>query len=140
MTILEELKQIARACKTSEEFSKRAIVLYPNVMDEAELRELYRREAHERDRKKAWELYDKTIEPALLKRADTKDLWYETWIDLEETWIDKWFASFQYMKVDDIIEVCAKYLNERERFYGSSDYIDMLNTMVKDIKFDEEDD
>jgi hypothetical protein len=38
------------------------------------------------------------------------------------------------MKDEEVVEVCAKYLNERERFYSSPDYYDMLDEMVKDIK------
>ena len=71
----------------------------------------------------------------MLKRPECKDLWYEVWIDLSEDWIDKWFSSFRYMENKDIIEVCVKYLNDRERFYDSSDYIDMLNKMVADCDF-----
>jgi hypothetical protein len=38
------------------------------------------------------------------------------------------------MKDEQIIEVCAKYLNEQERFYDSPDYTDMLDKMLKDAE------
>lgn len=143
-TIFDDLRQIARVCKSAEEFTDRAhgflndIVKQP-ICTDAELRKLYTQEQRFLDEKQAWSVYDETITPALNKRADCKELWYEVWIDLEETWLDKWFASFRFMDVKEVVEVCAKYLNERERFYDSPLYIDVLNEMIKDIKFEEND-
>lgn len=143
-TIIDELKEIAQQCKTSEEFTRRAKSYLHNVkkieqdiMKESDLRDIFRKVDYKREKEKAWEKYNNTIEPMLKQRADCKKLWYETWIDLEESWIDKWFASFQFMGDKEIVEVCAKYLNEQERFYGSPDYYDMLNDMVKDVVWDE---
>ena len=137
----EDLEQIAQNCISSEEFTERAHRFFkmsgwptPPISD-CGIRDIYRKIELKREEDKAWEKYDNTIKPMLHKRADCKGLWYETWIDLSETWLERWFASFQYMKDEEIVEVCAKYLNERERFYGSADYYDMLDKMVADIKF-----
>ena len=73
----------------------------------------------------------------LKKREDCKGLWYETWIDLDEAWEDKWFAAFQFMTDNQIVDACAKYLNEQERFYDSPDYYDMLDRMVESISEEE---
>lgn len=142
MTIIEELKKIAAACITSEEYTERAKKylkeekgIKQDFMTDGELREIYRKADYEREKKKAWEKLDGTIIPALKKRPDCKGLWYEVWIDLDESWEDKWFAAFRLMKDEDIIEACAKYLNEQERFYSSPGYYDMLNKMVADIKW-----
>ena len=140
-TIKSELREIANNCITSEEFTKRAKVyikevkgISQDIMSDSELRDIYREVDYKREVDNAWDKFKHTILPMLLKRADCKKLWYETWIDLEESWEEKWFASFRFMKVEDIVDVCAKYLNERERFYSSPDYYDMLNELVKDIK------
>ena len=140
-TIKDELEQIAKVCITSKEFTDKAKAYLKNnkgitqpIMTDSELRDIYRKVDYQREKDKAWEKYNNTIEPALLKRADCANLWHETWIDLEETWIEKWMQTFRYMSDNEIVEVCAKYLNECERFYGSPDYFDMLNNMVKDIK------
>lgn len=137
MTIKEELQQIAKVCITSSEFTDKAKSYLKNnkgisqpLMSDSELRDIYRKVAYQREKDKAWEKYGNTVEPALKKRADCANLWYETWIDLEESWIDKWMQSFQFMSDKEIIEVCAKFLNEQERFYDSPDYIDMLNKML----------
>lgn len=141
-TITSELKEIALMCINSDEFTKRAKDYLKNVkgihqpiMEDSELRAIYHDEKAKEERAKAWDKLDKYIMPMLKKRADCKGLWYEVWIDLSESWLDKWFSSFRFMKDEEIIEVCAKYLNERERFYSSSDYYDMLNEMVKDAEF-----
>ena len=73
---------------------------------------------YQREKDKAWEKYNNTIEPALLKRADCANLWHETWIDLEESWFEKWMQTFRYMSDNEIVEACAKYLIKRERFYN----------------------
>lgn len=137
MTIKEELQQIAKVCITSSEFTDKAkSYLKKNkgisqpLMSDSELRDIYRKVAYQREKDKAWEKYKNTVKPALKKRADCANLYYETWIDLEESWIDKWMQSFQFMSDKEIIEVCAKFLNEQERFYDSPDYIDMLNRML----------
>lgn len=83
--------------------------------------------SYQKEVDKAWEVYNNIINPSLKLRPECKCPWYEVWIDLSEDWFKKWFASFRYMEYKDFIEVCVKYLNDRERFYGSSDYTDMLN-------------
>ena len=145
MSIKEELEKIALACITSEEYTERAKRylkevkgIKQDIMSDNELRDIYRKVDREREVEKAWEKYNKIITPALCKRPDCKGLWYETWIDLDECWEEKWFASFRFMKDEDIVEVCAKYLNEQERFYSSPDYYDMLDRMVADIKWEKE--
>lgn len=138
----EDLEQIAQNCISSEEFTERAHKYFKMngwstpPIDDCGIRDIYRQVDLKRQEKAAWEKYNNTIEPALLRRVDCKGLWYETWIDLSETWLERWFASFCYMNDEQIIDACAKYLNERERFYGSPDYYDMLDKMVADIKFD----
>lgn len=139
-TIKDELVAIALVCKTSEEFEGRAKTYLKDVkgvnqpfMNDAELRELFRKANHEAEVKKAWEVLDKVIKPMLYKRPEVKGLWYEVWIDLDENWLDKWFSSFRYMDNVAIVEVCVKYLNDRERFYSSPDYYDMLNKLVADL-------
>ena len=143
-TIIEELERIAKVCNTSDEFTIRAKNylrdekgINQSLMSDGELRDIFRKVDYDREREKAWKIYDEVIEPSLLKRPECKGLWYEVWIDLSEDWIDKWFSSFRYMENKDIIEVCVKYLNDRERFYGSSDYTDMLNGMLKNCEFSE---
>jgi len=144
MTIKEELKQIAKNCITSEEFTERAKKylketkgISQGIMSDSELRDIYRVVDKEREEDKAWEKFDNTIKPALLQRPDCKNFWYEVWIDLEEDWLEKWFTSFRLMKDKEIIEVCAKYLAERDRFYFSPDYYDGLNKMVAEAFKDE---
>ena len=139
-TLIYQLREIAAQCKTSDEFTKRAKDYIKNVskidmdlMEDGELREIYRKVDYKRKVDEAWEKYDNTIKPMLKKRTDCKGLWYETWIDLSETWIDKWFSAFQFMSDEEIVNNCAKYLNEQQRFYDSPDYYDMLNNMVKII-------
>ncbi len=141
-TIKEELESIAGVCNTSEEFSVRAKNYLRNeknirqpLMSDGELREIFRKVSYQKEVDKAWEVYDNIINPSLKLRPECKGLYYEVWIDLSEDWIEKWFASFRYMEYKTIVEVCVKYLNDRERFYGSSDYIDMLNGMIKDCNF-----
>ena len=138
VTIKEELEQIAKVCITSREFTDRAKDYLKNnkgitqpIMSDSELRDIYRAVDYQREYDKAWEKYNNTIQPMLKKRADCANLWYETWIDLSDTWIDKWMQTFRYMSDNDIVEVCAKYLNECERYYDSPDYIDMLDNMAK---------
>lgn len=137
-TIKEELEQIAKVCITSSEFTDKAKDYLKNnkgitqpIMSDSELRDIYRAVDYQREYDKAWEKYDNTIKPMLKKRADCANLWYETWIDLSDTWVDKWMQTFRYMSDNDIVEVCAKYLNECERYYDSPDYYDMLNKMAK---------
>jgi hypothetical protein len=143
MTIKQELEKIANACITSQEFTERAKSylketkgIKQKLMSDGELRDIYREVDRKREIEKCWEKYKNTIHPALNRRPDCKGLWYEVWIDLDECWEGKWFSSFRFMKDEDIIEVCAKYLNEQERFYSSPDYTDMLDKMVENIKFD----
>jgi hypothetical protein len=141
-TIKEELESIAKVCNTSDEFTIRAKNylrdekgINQSLMSDGELRDIFRKVDYDREKEKAWKIYDEVIEPSLTKRPECKGLWYEVWIDLSEDWIDKWFSSFRYMENKDIIEVCVKYLNDRERFYGSSDYTDMLDKMVAECDF-----
>lgn len=144
MTIKEELEKIAMACITSAEFTKRAKTylkeekgISQDIMSDGELRDIYRVVDRKREIEKAWEKYDKTIIPALSKRPECQKLWYEVWIDLDECWESKWFSSFRFMKDEDIIEVCSKYLNERERYYSSPDYYDALDRMVADLEWED---
>lgn len=141
MTIKEELEQIASVCITSEEYTERAKRylkeekgMKQDIMNDEELRDIYREVNRKREVEKCWEKYDKTILPALYKRTECKGLYYETWIDLDESWEEKWFSSFQYMKDDEIVDVCVKYLNQQERFYSSPDYYDMLNKMIANLE------
>lgn len=143
-TIIEELESIAKVCNTSDEFTIRAKNylrdekgINQSLMSDGELRDIFRKVDYDREKEKAWKIYDEVIEPSLLKRPECKGLWYEVWIDLSEDWIEKWFASFRYMDYKAIVDVCVKYLNDRERFYGSSDYTDMLNGMLKNCEFSE---
>jgi hypothetical protein len=140
MTIKEELEQIARVCATSQEYTDKAKAYLKNckgltqpLMSDSELRDIYRKIDFQREIDKGWEKYDNTIDTMLKQRADCDNLWYETWIDLRETWEEKWMQSFRFMNDKEIVEVCAKFLNERDRFYGSPDYVDMLNKMIKDL-------
>ena len=118
MTIKEELEQIASVCITSEEYTERAKRylkeekgMKQDIMSDEELRDIYRSVDRKREVDKCWEKYDKIILPALYKRTECKGLYYETWIDLDESWEEKWFSSFRYMKDDEIVDVCVKYLN-----------------------------
>ena len=121
---LEDLKQLAKACKSSEEFAERAEELDKGGV----YRRMYRMFKHE----DMWEAHKK-VKEALLKRADCRNLWYEVWIDLSENWESMW-GILKEMTFGERVEKCAAYLNERERFYGSSDYTDMLDAMLATIK------
>ena len=139
-TIIGELEAIAGQCLTSAEFTKRAKSYIKNVkgitqplMSDCQLRDIFRKVDGRRMLKAAWEKYNTTIKPALNKRPECKGIWYEAWIDLAESWPDKWFECFRFMGDKEIIEACVKFLNERERFYDSPDYIDSLDSMIKDI-------
>lgn len=136
MTIIDELKQIANVCITSAEFTNKAktyLAKSKNIkqpmMSDSELRDIYREVEYNREVDKAWEKYDNTIKPMLFQRPECKHIYYEAWIDLEESWIYKWMNVFRYMNDNEIVEVCSKFLNEQERFYNSEDYIDMLNSL-----------
>lgn len=136
MTIIDELKQIANVCITSAEFTNRAKTylaksknIKQRIMSDSELRDIYREVEYDREVDKAWEKYDNTIKPILQKRPECKHIYYEAWIDLEDSWIYKWMNVFRYMNDNEIVEVCVKFLNEQERFYNSKDYIDMLNSL-----------
>ena len=139
MTIREELEKIAGVCESSAEFTQRAKLylkeykgIKQDIMNDAELRDIYREVDRKREEDNAWEKYDNVIHPMLNKRPECKGLWYEVWIDLTDTWIDKWFSTFRFMKDEEIVEVCVKFLNKQERFYDSPDYYDMLNRLVED--------
>lgn len=136
MTIIDELKQIANVCITSAEFTNKAktyLAKSKNIkqpmMSDSELRDIYREVEYNREVDKAWEKYNHTIQPMLHQRIECQHLWYEVWIDLSDSWIDKWMDAFRYMRDDEIVEVCVKFLNEQERFYSSPDYTDMLNSL-----------
>lgn len=140
-TITEKLEKIAWQCETSKEFTGRANNYILNVlgikeklMKDSELRDIFRKVAYKREVKKAWEKYNNTIEPMLKNREDCQGLWYETWIDLHEAWEDKWFEAFKFMSDKEIVEACAKYLNQQERYYDSPDYYDMLDRMAEALK------
>lgn len=140
-TITEKLEKIAWQCETSKEFTDRANNYILNVlgikeklMKDSELRDIFRKVAYKREIEKAWEKYNNTIEPMLKNREDCQGLWYETWIDLHEAWEDKWFEAFKFMTDKEIVEACAKYLNQQERYYDSPDYYDMLDRMAESLK------
>jgi len=140
-TILKKLENIAYQCETSKEFTDRANNYVLNVlgikeklMKDSEFRDIFRKVSHKKEVKKAWEKYNNTIKPMLKEREDCQGLWYETWIDLGEAWEDKWFEAFKFMSDKEIVEACAKYLNQQERFYDSPDYYDMLDKMVESLK------
>ena len=136
-TFGEELKKIAGVCESSAEFTKRAKQylreykgIKQDIMSDAELRDIYREVARKREEDKAWDKFCNVIRPMLHKRPECKGLWYEVWIDLTDSWIDKWFSTFRFMKDEEIVEVCVKFLNKQERFYDSVDYTDMLDRLV----------
>lgn len=120
----EDFKQLANACKTSEEFAERAARLDNGAL----YREMYRKFKEE----EIWAEHKK-VKKALLDRVDCKELWYEVWIDLAEDWFSMW-GILKEMPFEERVEKCAAYLNERERFYGSADYTDMLNGMLRNIE------
>ena len=136
MTIIDELKKIANVCKSSTEFTNRAKTYLAKsknitqpIMKDNELRDIYREVEYNREVEKGWEKYRNTIHPMLNQRIECQHLYYEVWIDLSDSWKDKWMSTFRFMSDDEIVEVCAKFLNEQERFYNSEDYIDMLNSL-----------
>lgn len=120
----EELKQLALACKSSEEFAERASKLDGLAL----YREIWREFKGEEDEETRWKVHDHLVQ-LLKQRADCKGLWYETWIDLSDNWEIMW-PTLRLMGEREQLEVCAKFLNEQERFYDSKDYIDMLNTLL----------
>lgn len=136
MTIIDELKQIANVCKSSTEFANRAKTYLAKskhitqpIMKDNELRDIYREVEYNREVEKGWERYNKLILPMLHQRIECQHLYYEVWVDLSDSWEDKWMSTFRFMRDDEIVEVCVKFLNEQERFYNSDDYIDMLNSL-----------
>lgn len=136
MTIIDELKKIANVCKSSTEFTNRAKTYLAKsknitqpIMKDNELRDIYREVEYNREVDKAWEKYNNTIKPMLCQRIECQHLWYEVWVDLSDSWIDKWMQTFRFMNDNEIVEVCVKFLNEQERFYSSVDYTDMLNSL-----------
>lgn len=136
MTISDELKPIAKVCKSSAEFTIRAkkyvaekYDFWAPLMKDNEYREIYREFEYEREVEKGWERYNKIILPMLHQRIECQHLCYEVWIDLSGSWKDKWMSTFRFMSDDEIVEVCVKFLNEQERFYSSVDYTDMLNSL-----------
>lgn len=136
MTISDELKPIAKVCKSSAEFTIRAkkyvaekYDFWAPLMKDNEYRKIYREFEYEREVEKGWERYNKIILPMLHQRIECQHLWYEVWIDLSDSWEDKRMSTFRFMSNDEIVEVCVKFLNEQERFYNSDDYIDMLNSL-----------
>ena len=135
----EQIKSIAASCTDSQEFAinvSNLIGLQLNDEVLAELREVYRKLSTKIEEDKAWDKYDTII--ALLKaKGLNKIIYYEAWIDLEETWLDKWFSVFRLLDDKQIATACTKYLFERARFYSSKDYIDMLNGMLKNVEFED---
>lgn len=128
ITSMEELKQVAMACKSADEFLSR-VRHYPitSGMKDSEIRDFFRMVDRKRQEVLAWDKYKNVISPLLKERADCKGLWYECWVDLQDAWDDLWFSTLHLMSDKDIVEWCASFLNEQERFYASSDYIDSLN-------------
>ena len=137
MTIIEELEQIAKACKTSEEFTNRAKdymvrckgIKQPIFID-SQIRDIFRKVEKERLINEGWDKYTKVIKPALHERPDCSGHWYEVWVDLDEDWDEMWLRTFRFLGDNEIVEACAKYINERSRFYDSPDYYDMLDKLV----------
>lgn len=131
-----ELKDIAANCINSQEFAinvSNIIGLQANADLLAELREVYRKLSTKIEEEKAWKKYD-TIIALLNAKGLNRCIYYECWIDLEETWLDKWFSVFRLLDDEQIVAACEKYLFEQERFYHSNDYIDMLNGLLHQTK------
>lgn len=129
----EELMGIAANCAGSQEFAEHVCNLVGlRQTDEvlAELREVYRNLSVEVEKEKAWKKFD-TIDALLRAKGLNRVIYYECWIDLEESWLDMWFSVFRLLDDKQILDACEKYLFERERFYGSKDYIDRLNNLVE---------
>lgn len=141
MTLTTELKEIANVCITSQEFAEKAKAYIKSkginqaIMSDGELREMFRVEDTKRQRKKAWDCYNQVISPQLHQRADCKDLYYECWCDMTDCWEDMYLSVLRHLSIKDILEFCAKWLNERERFYNSPDYIDSLNALLSAAKW-----
>lgn len=141
MTITDNLRLIANRCVNSDEFVKRAKlylaknVRCQNMFHDSELREMYREVSLANGTKFARNKYVNTILPALKGKEECKTIYYEAWCDLDESFVEKWFSCFRYMDDNAIIEACVNFLYEQDRFYGSGDYIDMLNTCLKHAKF-----
>ena len=132
----KELMNIASNCINSQEFAVHVsnligLRLNDNVL--AELREVYRKLSTKIEEEKAWDKYD-TIIALLNAKGLNKIIYYEAWIDLEETWLDKWSSVFRLLNDEQIAAACERYLFERERFYHSSDYIDMLNGLLNEME------
>ena len=145
-TIIEELKEVAKQCKSSKEFTQRAKSylkcvkgIEQDIMSDCDLRDVFREVSHKLEVEKCWEKFENTIRPMLYEREDCKKLWYECWIDLKEDWEEKWFACFRFMRDKDIVEVCATYLNEQDRYYDSDDHYDALDRMVAGIDWEKDD-
>lgn len=127
----EDLKNLVANCATADEFVTRASEFIN--LPKSKLYDIYADESYKIEVIKALDKRDDVILPLLRERLDCQKLWYECWIDLEEEWTNMWFSSLRLLDDASIVEVCAKYLNERARFYSSGEYYNMLNNLIKQI-------
>lgn len=129
----KDIAQLVANCANADEFVKRAgeVINLPN----SKLYDIYENERYKLDIQLAWEKLD-TIEPLLKQRADCQKLYYECWIDLHDNWCGLYRSSLRFLNDAQIIEVCAKYLNEQERFYNSGEYYNMLDNMISNAKWE----
>lgn len=129
----DDLKRIASLCNDASEFYERSLAASkarPSDELKSKAFDYYAELWVELDEEKAWNKYKKVIIPILLSRVETKGLWYECWIDLEECWLDMWKSSLRLMDDGVIIEYCIKYLIERDRYYFSPTWEHNMNKMI----------
>lgn len=74
----------------------------------------------------------KSVVNALSQRDELSEIFYEAWIDLQEHW-DEVLEAYNGVTDDGILDFAADYLKRRDKWYDSSEYIEFLDDMVKDI-------
>jgi hypothetical protein len=81
------------------------------------------------------ELYKKLrSELITYAKENKKRWWYEVWIDLSENF-DAIYEEIKEMAYKAQFDTCLGFLQRMDDYYASSDYIDDLNDMIKNLKF-----
>lgn len=79
-----------------------------------------------------WNFYSKVFRPMLsrsLENKGVKQLYYEVWIDLDETY-ERWF-DFMYKYPNLAIGTISRWLIRRDKWYWSDDYVTQLNKAME---------
>ena len=74
----------------------------------------------------------KEVTEILSTRLDTKGIYYEAWIDLEEQW-NTFYITLQHMTEDDMVEFAANYLKKQDKWYDSPSYVEALDSALEQM-------